>query len=421
MEAVRISRSKTPLSPFSTFPLVPRTPRRKISFLNTSFRRPLKETSSQPQRQSNSRDGHHRSSSPARDTDKHLSSILDHPLFRVTPSRTPRPETSHPSSSESVIGTQEIMRDPLRTLDELMARGQADCDTLYKCLTSYLNQSKSINRRDSLKSCGGSSKIVSWYAAADQESRRHFFSSRRMMAAVMPYLVVEGFETTAITWLHQLHRHGSDIQADRGTEHFADLSREGQFFNVLYEFVSSQRRYTGIQSAVKSYIRCCNTFAPGRTTERPQFKTPLRATGVYLIAKIVSNAHSPQAKTFDTTLFDEFHTTFKSLVDTKSYWITRLQLHHPVTPNIDQAVQYLKPRLNEPISNPANANQRLLNLSLETADLCIKKKRFGEASWLITKSKALFAPDSRGVDSSIERLNRQSSSTSDLLSQLCPQ
>ena len=254
-------------------PPLPKTSRESQQLLNlltSSFRRHLDsrhppvsslDSSSSPPDEAGKAGGKN-SKADARPTatERHLNSILEHPLFNTVPSTL---------GARDIRNGKQIQDDPFGALDDAMVSGRADSQLLHDCLKAHRSSLRSMADGEALKvmkKSGGGSRIVSWFTAADSESKKRFFGNRHTMALAMPYLAVERRQRTVMDWL-QLAR--AYRPAHRQPKHADD----GSFleFNIMYEYVAAEVKYGrgGINDALAFFIRAsdaswrCEIVEPG--------------------------------------------------------------------------------------------------------------------------------------------------------------
>lgn len=328
----------------------------------------------------------------------HLSSILDHPLFRISPVK---PQTSRLGTPETQ--TPPTSLDPLRLLDDLMAAGRADADVLFRCLKRHLATlpRNGDERRRTLRSSGAGMRIEAWYAASDWNMRRQFLGLRPAVAAAMPYLVGEGRQETVLGWLQVLH----DSMGMFAVASLGDLLLPTQsqcVFNVLYELVAAELRYErNVSRAVTHLLLSCRLLpAVGNESGSGSGFTgkasPTRRTALYLADWVCNNGHSTEVRTLSPPLFDAFTRAVAHLCGSHHFFSALLPLYHPSNPDTAPALQFTKTVFAKSAAvarRPQRQRNYLLRLYLEAAHVSLDQGRYANASWFMVHAKQFLGPE----------------------------
>lgn len=207
----RLNMKGSSLFKFSPFAKIhqplPRTPRESAQLLNaltSSFRRQLdREYPSSSSSANNDENGDNPLSS-VHATDKHLRTILENPLFRITPSNAAK--RAH-QSGLGPLQEQKLATEPMTVFDELVASGSVNRTALFNCLRAQLVLASAHTGDgvvDAMKKSKAGSKIVSWWYASDSESRKMLFTIRSSTVTLLKFMVAEGLQKTAMAWLAML-------------------------------------------------------------------------------------------------------------------------------------------------------------------------------------------------------------------------
>ncbi|DAA73429.1 TPA_exp: Uncharacterized protein A8136_4739 [Trichophyton benhamiae CBS 112371] len=403
-------------------PPLPKTSRESQQLLNlltSSFRRHLDsrhppvsspDSSSNPPDAAGRAGGSSKADARPTATERHLNSILEHPLFNTVPSTL---------GARDIRNGKQIQDDPLGALDDAMASGRADSQLLHDCLKAHRSSLRSMSDEEALKvlkKSGGGSRIISWFMAADSESKKRFFGNRHTMALAMPYLAVERRQRTVIDWL-QLAR--AYRPAHRQPKHADD----GSFleFNIMYEYVAAEVKYGrgGINDALAFFIRAsdaswrCEIVEPGSHAV-PTY--PFRPTAYYLAQWISAPEHASAVENIRPELFNAFYSI--CLLLPNRLWAAFLPVYHPTEPNVTSSLEYIR---NYKRSDRDNI-ERLLHLSFRLASLCLEQKQYAAASEVISFTKDLLPDDTATQSTNRQRQQKQQShqvvSASDLVSRL---
>ncbi|PGH35167.1 hypothetical protein GX50_01979 [[Emmonsia] crescens] len=395
--------------------------RRLLSFLRShESNKPLVRTDRHPNNPSN------RPSTSSKETDKHLSSILDHPLFRIVPAKPlPRRDQNDNHAQDAPNVRRKLAEDPLGLLDELIASGRADHNALHRCLRAHGSPSTPSKLPNAIGFSSVGSRIVAWYSAADFESRMLFFGSRPTMAVVMPYMAVDRLQDMIIDWVKMVYT-GASSDAGQGLANSLLPTQRVCLMNLLHEFVTAEIKYGhGIQSALRYFIRVCEILPPGdkfSDSKHDPFRASLRSTSSILATWISNHSKTTKVQEVPVALFEEFCMLSSQLSNSK-YWGACLPLYHPTSPDVKPALSYMK-------HGPASRGTRihptmrkhLLRLSLDAAQLCLEQKLYSEASWSLTHAKQFIAGEEFTSEQPSERSNPQTTLGSDqLLGGICLQ
>ncbi|PGH27440.1 hypothetical protein AJ80_00918 [Polytolypa hystricis UAMH7299] len=320
-------------------------------------------------------------SSPARDTDKHIRSILNHPLFSVVP----------PKAYDSAH-KEKMAKDPLGLLDELMASGKADAGVLIACLKSYLTLIKSTKPPPPLKPYSAASRIIAWYDAADAASRLDLVRQNKNLSFIMPYLIREGHQEAVMKWSRELYRRATEAQTNRKISDLMLPDQNKAHAQLLSCFIASEIAFGGgINTAISYFTRQRLLLPPDARQNVLHSTSPLRATAFRLIYWIVANSDNPQKDgKINEASFTNLLESSSHLSNRNVYWGARLLLHHPTQPDASAALQYLQrilPR-GAKVWTPAH-REHLLKLALETAQFCMDRKQYKHVSWLMAESRKL--------------------------------
>ncbi|EFQ99637.1 hypothetical protein MGYG_08993 [Nannizzia gypsea CBS 118893] len=313
-------------------------------------------------------------------TEKHLSSILEHPLFNTMPSTL---------GARDIRNGKQIQDDPLGALDDAMAFGRADSQLLHDCLKAHRSSLRSLSGeegRRAMKKSGCGPRILAWFLAADTESKKRFFGNRHTMALAMPYLAAEGRHRAVLDWL-QLAR--AYRPAHRQPKHADD----GSFleFNIMYEYAAAEVKYGrgGINDALGFFIRAsdaswrCEIAEPGSQAV-PTY--PFRPTAYYLAQWISAPEHATAVEKIRPELFNAFYSL--CLLLPNRLWAAFLPVYHPTEPSVRSALEYIRRYKRSDRDNI----ERLLHLSFRLASLCLEQKSYAAASEVISFTKGLL-PD----------------------------
>lgn len=414
-------------------PPLPRTPRQSEqlhSLLTSSFRRQLDQqfppVQSTPSADSNPRSGpsdgqqHSTQHSSAQSADRHMRTVLDHPLFNLVPSRN-LSSTENKSTDILLNGNRRLVEEPMALFDDMVALGTADHHTVQQCLNAQLTligASSEEPIHDKMKQSGAGSRAVAWFWAADSESRKQLFRCRRTIASVMKFMVAENLQRVVVTWLRLFQK----LDVGGGSGELSITEARTFQHHLLAEFVAAEISYgRGIQSALSYYTQAYELLSPSKESVLSnETDAALRFTGFYLARWTVEHGHSPEVKAIPVELFDEFSRISLRWSRRPHFWAASIQVYHPTQPSAKAALEYLKQQSS---SNhrlwKAPRREGILGLSLEAAQLSLVQEKYNDANWLIDYAKQLLTDGQQSKQQASARSDTQSSAShEDLLNRL---
>ncbi|PGH18057.1 hypothetical protein AJ79_00684 [Helicocarpus griseus UAMH5409] len=375
----------------SSFGRSPQDSRRLLSFLRghqLDKPSPVQSTDSASRNRHSNANNNNKPGSSTKDADKHLGSILDHPLFRIVPDKPLPRRDERDGAKDAVSVKRKLAENPLGLLDELMASGRADHNTLYRCLEAHRSLSASSNSPDAVELSGLGSRIVAWYSAAHYEARMLFFGSRPAMTVVMPYIIADHLQDVVIDWVTTLYKRTS-IEPGQGLSSSLLPPQRVCTVNVLRNFFNAEIKYgQGIQSALRYFIRICELLPPGEKfgySRDDPFRSSLRTIGYHLVAWISTHSQSSEVQGMPVSLYEEFCMLSDEFSKSNGFWGACLRLHHPTSPDVKPVLSYIE-GMSETKSTPAK-RKHLLRLSFDAAQFCLEHKIYPEASWLLTHAR----------------------------------
>ncbi|PTU21381.1 hypothetical protein P175DRAFT_0492057 [Aspergillus ochraceoroseus IBT 24754] len=335
------------VSPFSKLHVpLPRTPRQSQQLLNaltSSFRRQLDReypttppSSDQSSTPGNSTDGdrstdHHHSSAYA--TDRHLRTILENPLFSISP---PKSSTSHGAPPAGNIDKQRLAKEPMVVFDELVASGSVTSYALHNCLKSQLLLASPHSPEGLVKALRDSragSKVVAWWFASDSETRKLLFASSGLIKSLTKFMVAEELSGVVFVWLRMLA--SGDLGGLNGS--ISDTqSREG-FALLLNHFIDAEARYGGgLASCVRQFLdayKMCTEISPSSSDA-----AVMRAGFVLCHLVVKTPTH---AQEIPVHLYEDFRSVM-STVTPRSLFEAAVSLYHPTHPDTAPFLGYVE-------------------------------------------------------------------------------
>jgi hypothetical protein len=346
-------------------PPLPRNPRESqqlLDALTSSFRRQLDASDS---------------NQPAKSTDLHVQSILNHPLFRVTPSKPVREFKQH------IFPQQRLLTDPMAVMDELMAAGTLTGNDIHACLSSLMVIAGSTtgDTRRVLKKYGAGGRVVSWFWSADSESKKSLFKSRKGTRATLKFVAAEGLQDMALLWLRMLVR--CDLGGIDGK--IPPKAARGLFRNFLVDFLTEEIRYgNGLESALQYFLQASQML-----NDNHQAQLTVAATSI--IEWIIDHHSEKSVKSLSPKLYDEF---IGMIADFKYLRLLTgaLKLYHPTNPDPN----LLLVRTREDTTKASNVlsnteRDRMSRVYVDAFRLFLEQDRDEDASWMASLAKQLLS------------------------------
>ncbi|RJE19179.1 hypothetical protein PHISCL_08476 [Aspergillus sclerotialis] len=315
------------------YPL-PQTPRENQKLLNalkSSFRRQLdREHPTTPS--DRIENGHHSIANPNSSihaTNKHLQTILDNPLFRVTPSR--------PTDSRVQSGTKRLPKDPMVTFDELVASGSVTIASIIECLKLQLaipGKRNSGDLRESMKASRAGSRVVSWWWSADAQARKRMLQNRELMFSLCKFMVAEGLQDRIMQWLRMLLDHHVGSPNGQVSEEYVTTV----FRRLLFLLLLAEVRYgNGLSSAMEVFIQVGEMWLS--MDDRPR-SVHMLAAGDMLCYMVMENEQS-HAQDIPVPVYERYM-DLMSLFFPNRKTTAVAPLYHPTNPNARPFVKFVE-------------------------------------------------------------------------------
>ena len=315
-------------------PPLPRTPqesRKLLNALTSSFRRQLdreyplfhhghQSTDEMPANPNSS----------VHVTDRHLSSILDNPLFRVVPSKNAAPSSSsHKSPGEPL---NSIMSDPMAALDNMLASGSANIPTVVTCLQSQLRLASKVDAADPsrvMKESKAASRVLTWFWASDPRSRKMILDSHPLQALLMKFVAAQGLQNLVMEWILALLKDDAGgWTTEPGWQNFA---------RMLIYFTSAEMNFgNGLGSAVEYYLYANRELSNSSELSAKQLRRVGRNIGQWMIENAQGQTKEISAATYDNFISVAF------AMDPKELWSVAVPVYHPTHPNVRRFVKFAK-------------------------------------------------------------------------------
>lgn len=309
----------------------PRESQKLLNALKSSFRRQLdrEHPTSLSDRVEN---GHHSTANPSSSvqaTNKHLQTILDNPLFRVTPSR--------PTDSRGQSGTERLPKDSMVVFDELVASGSVTFASIGECLNLQLaipGKRNPSDLRESMKASKAGSRVVSWWWSADAQTRKSMLRNPPLMSLLCKFMAAEGLQDRIMQWLRMLLEHHVGSPHDQVSEEYVASA----FRQLLFWFLLEEVRYgNGLSSAMDFFVQVGDMWLS--MDDRPRSLRMLQPGGNALCRMVVEN--EGHARDIPVPIYERYM-DLMSLFFPIGKITAVAPLYHPTNPNPRPFVKFVK-------------------------------------------------------------------------------
>ncbi|KAK3177370.1 hypothetical protein K4F52_009839 [Lecanicillium sp. MT-2017a] len=148
-------------------------------------------------------------------TGRHLASILDNPLFKLskTVSHSAQAPAAH---SIAAVNAAKLEEDPMDFFDRAVERGMMNLKAASGCLFAKQKQLRILHpdKTKRLPSQDVAARVVAWLRSTDMESSLRFMRGHVFCRALVPFLVEEGMEQAIWGWLNRAMQRVSAGDAD---------------------------------------------------------------------------------------------------------------------------------------------------------------------------------------------------------------
>jgi hypothetical protein len=383
----RVNMKGSSLFKFSPFAKIhqplPRTPRESAQLLNaltSSFRRQLdREYPSSSSSANNDETGDNPLSS-VHATDKHLRTILENPLFRVTPSNAASP--GH-QSGLGPLQEQKLATEPMTVFDELVASGSVNKTALFNCLRAQLVLASAHTGDgvvDAMKKSKAGSKIVSWWYASDSENRKMLFTIRSSTVTLLKFMVAEGLQKTAMAWLAMLLNRDLGGADGRISEAMAQTVAR----NFLLDLLKAEIQYgEGLVSAMRYYLEASRLpISTDYELGLVQYKKALLMPAAGFLCRAAMEGEQSQLKQMPLEMYDEYVRIIASW-SLKSLLLACVPLFHPTRPDATRFVQFTERISRVRLTTwPKTKKENFVLYAITAIRILVDQQKFAEASYL---------------------------------------
>jgi hypothetical protein len=246
---------------------------------------------------------------------QHLKSILSNPLFAQSKS------TASPSVGLATAPKQ----DPVRFFDNAVARDMMTLKAATGCLITKQKQ-LALHPRDNMASSRMGSRVVRWLQLTGAEEQLAFLKDSNFLYALTPFLVAEGLEESAWTWIKR-------AMQDKSVK-LNDTERVNRASYILSQLVRAQcqPQHGSLDSAISTILRAEQEFNDHPLLSK-LLVLPWRS--VSWMTTVEAFSRTPPTE----NLFDAHMATAGRLDSSVSIETAHLHLYHPTHPDHSAATK----------------------------------------------------------------------------------
>ncbi|KAF2500260.1 hypothetical protein BU16DRAFT_241470 [Lophium mytilinum] len=365
-------------------PLTPRESQQLLSLLTSSFRRHLDRehpavAGASPAQASRRR----KSFSKSAAQDVALNATSSHlPISRLLESVLANPLLAHKPSRQhgrlSVSGIQGFSSNPEQWFRDRVADGSASIYTAF-LYADAMSKTPNVTTTSGISSSNkAGTEIVQWLWASGLETTPAFVENHAFHTMLATLLIQERNERPLWRWL------GPDLH--RALENTGVSPAQIARFRsrLLKSVVLCKVDGTGgLEDAITAHLHACSLEKhPSKSVKFAEFFT----AGACIVNNITANSHG-----ISLSSYDAFLGSIEKWCSNAEGFKAQLLLHHPSTPDLDPALQYLR-KMAPTFAYPKNPQMRyfLVNLSLTLARGLLAEERFGDGLWVLDFLKEEF-------------------------------
>ncbi|KAK3353345.1 hypothetical protein B0T25DRAFT_208728 [Lasiosphaeria hispida] len=308
---------------------------------------------------------------PSQPTDRHLRAILSNPLFghNDIPAGVASPQ------DPTWGGHKEIFA-------RAVAKGMMDIKRAHGFLlrvSQNIRQSPTVSLRKGMQESGAGLLVLQWLRASGQERSLSFLHNRGFTQVLMRFMVAEGLDELAWTWLQRL-------MPKDGT---SDGSNKVSASFLLDTLVVAKSGALELDDAYASILRAESLF-------KERSATPLNLLQAWRNLAWESTVDSWRHKVPGVDLFESFVVMPEHIGKPMALEHAHLNLYHPTEPSPEQAIAYITndnewrttlPKVISESSNPkkslAKYGKKLSSLGIDTVQHLTKVGESREAQLIL--------------------------------------
>ena len=333
-----------------------------------------------------------------RPTDRHLQSILSNPLFTFD------------SQARGAPGLMAAQRDPMDVFDEAVSKGMMTMKGALGCLIAVrrdILQSSTVSTTDAMRASGAGLRVLQWLRSSGMERDLAFISNPKFVKFLLPFMIAEGLDELAWTWLARLIAGEGPTTVQKQT---------------VASFLLNALVYTKSLSA-KTLDDAYASILRGEAMLRD---SPAFADDMLIPWKSLAWLSTVEAWKYASpseNMFESYVAISEHIGRPRSLFKAHLDLHHPTKPDGALAFELLSrenfwqrlapsatktsmsipPNATGPKPQPSNFHVRIMSFGLDTVQHLSRKGQSDEAQWILNLLRAhlgpYFSQDHSGPDS----------------------
>ncbi|KAK2626595.1 hypothetical protein QTJ16_003770 [Diplocarpon rosae] len=376
-------------------PLTPRELKQLLNLLTTSFRKQLDTehpvirpayapTPSHGQHPTRRR-RHSLSDLDKNPTDRHMHSVLTNPLFNLMP----RAEGARPVS----------LRAPMDLFDQAVAKGMMTTSLatiLLRAVKSEITKSCSPDVWAGMKESAAGLKVLKWLVSSGSTNNIEFLDDEVFTSFLMQFLVAEGLQEAAWTWIKKLLARLPALALLSGKE-FTEAQKKVVGPLVLLIRAEALDDTRDLDAAYLSLSRAAGYVAGLPTSD---VMTALAPAGLFLFKTSV-NSHAERPPPSEAG-FESFLGFAPVITRRPDRFFAHLSLLHPTKPSPDLALNYIRgieaskdcgPFLSKNRKPIENSCRYTIKLCLDLATFLLVHHRYSEADEVMNFLRANYFKD----------------------------
>ncbi|MCJ1317072.1 hypothetical protein MMC15_002393 [Xylographa vitiligo] len=384
--------------------LNPRDSQKLLTLLTTSFRAHLEQEHGTI------------GSSKTSATEVHLQSVLDNPLFSVSPhselqSSYGGMQKSGRGSARIIEDDDEIPRNTVQHFEEHVRSGTASINLAKLCLETHLKSLCGVRARGANSKLLGKVSVVmlQWLWASGREENLKFLRDRKFVALLVPFLLLDGRDRHVHNWLLRLRSGLTGASVDLLEDGYI-RENFGRQANIVYSLIRFEVNYgSGLNSAVREFLDSVGSatewvgrFPDLRKTRPSSFvaRRALYCAGNYIVCRL---APSQTTSGIDLVRYEKLVQNIESWSDNVSFDHARLALLHPTAPNPLISLQYIRQEMRDATQNYTRRQQsQAINLCLKTSKILLSKGQHMEARWVLDFVRRTFPQEIGNPEPSLD-------------------
>lgn len=316
-----------------------------------------------------------------RPTDRHLRAILSNPLFNYDP------------QARGAAGLAGVRRDPMDVFDEAVAKGMMTMKGALGCLIAArrdILQSSTASMKDGMRASGAGLRVLQWLRSSGMERDLSFMSNPRLIKFLLPFMVAEGLDELAWTWLARL-------VAGEGPTTVKKQAATSFLLEALVHTRSLGAR--NLDDAYSSILRG-EEMLKGKPEFAQEMLTPWRSLAW------LSTVEAWKYSSPSESLFESYVAISEHIHRPRSLVRAHLDLHHPSKPSDTLAVEFLSKEsfwqnllsstsdtlVSGPKPQPSNFHVRIMSFGLDTVQHLTQRGQSDEAQWILGLLRTYLGP-----------------------------